>query len=163
MSTREIYRYVLHVNLSLDIILHFFVNERKLFWLNFSLQMNVNKFWNRKMRDVQVPRTRKFIGLDCISVNHREIWAISSKRYKLACVSIEDPDQPAHPGSLIRVFDGRSVGTQGSSVSLCIKLRLWSDCAIGQTDLNLHCMHMWTCFLCWMLAYLLICFRPHQE
>ena len=31
---------------------------------------------------------------------------VSSKRYKLACAHIEDSDQPAHPRSLIRVFDG---------------------------------------------------------
>ena len=32
---------------------------------------------------------------------------VSSKRYKLACASAEDSDQPVHPRSLIRVFGGR--------------------------------------------------------
>ena len=31
---------------------------------------------------------------------------VFSKRYKLACVPIDDSDQPAHPRSLIRAFDG---------------------------------------------------------
>ena len=31
---------------------------------------------------------------------------VFSKRYKLACVPIDDSDQPAHPHSLIRAFDG---------------------------------------------------------
>ena len=65
----------------------------------------------------------------------------SSKRYTLACVPIEDSDQPAHPRSLIRVFDGRSMGSKGSNVSSGGKLRLWSDCEDTQTYLNLHYTH----------------------
>ena len=38
----------------------------------------------------------------------------SSKIYKLACASIEDSEQPVHPQSLIRVFDGCSMGSQVS-------------------------------------------------
>ena len=30
------------------------------------------------------------------------------------------------------------------------KLRLWSDHAVVQTDLNLHCTHLPTCTLCWI-------------
>ena len=37
--------------------------------------------------------------------------------YKTACVSSEDSDQPEHPCSLIRVFAGYFVGSQGSKVS----------------------------------------------
>ena len=49
---------------------------------------------------------------------------VSNKRYKLACVPIEDSDQPLHPCSLIRVFDERSMDSQGSGVSSGEKLRL---------------------------------------
>ena len=38
---------------------------------------------------------------------------VSSKRCKLACAPIKDTYQTAHPCSLISVFDGRSVGSQG--------------------------------------------------
>ena len=40
---------------------------------------------------------------------------VSSKRCKLACAPIKETDQTAHPCSLISVFDGRSVGSQGSN------------------------------------------------
>ena len=39
---------------------------------------------------------------------------VSSKRYRLACAHIEDSDQPAHLLTLIRVFNGQSIGSQGS-------------------------------------------------
>ena len=52
------------------------------------------------------------------------IEPVSSKRYKLACAPIEDSDQPAQMRRLIRVFDGRSMGSQGFSVSSGGKLRL---------------------------------------
>ena len=45
------------------------------------------------------------------------------KRYMLPCATIEDSDQPARPRSLIRVFDGRSMGSQVSKVSSGRKLR----------------------------------------
>ena len=43
-------------------------------------------------------------------------------------------DHPSHPRSLIRVFEGRSMRSQGSSVSSGGKLRLWSKCADVLTD-----------------------------
>ena len=42
---------------------------------------------------------------------------VSIKGYNLACVRIEDLDQTAHMRSLIRVFDRRSIGSQGYNVS----------------------------------------------
>ena len=42
---------------------------------------------------------------------------VSNKRYKLACAPIEDSDQPVHPQSPIRIFDGHSMGRQGSNIS----------------------------------------------
>ena len=80
-------------------------------------------------------------------------------RHKLACTSIEDSDQPAHPRSLIRVFDERSMGSQGSNVSSGGKLRLWPDCADARTDFNFRCMHMPTCTLCWVPACAKTLFR----
>ena len=47
---------------------------------------------------------------------------VSSKRYKLTCTPIKDSDQPAHPQSLIRVFNVRSMGNEGSNVSSHRKL-----------------------------------------
>ena len=66
----------------------------------------------------------------------------------MACAPIKDSDQTAHPCSLIRVFDGHSMGKQESNVSSGGKIKLWSDCAGARTDLNLRCMHMPTCTLC---------------
>ena len=73
-----------------------------------------------------------------------------SKMYKFALAPIEDSDQPAHPRSLIWVLDRRSMGSQGSNVSSGIKLRICSDCAHAQTNLNLRFMHMPTCILHWV-------------
>ena len=56
--------------------------------------------------------------------------------YKIACVPSEDSDQPAHPRSLIRVFTGHSLGSQGSKASSGGQRRLWSDCADVQADLS---------------------------
>ena len=66
-----------------------------------------------------------------------------NKRYKLACAPIEDSDQTAQMHSLIRVFDGYSLGSQWFNVSSCRKLRHWSDGADVQTGKNLCCMHTW--------------------
>ena len=49
---------------------------------------------------------------------------VTSKLCKLACASIEDSDQPAHPYSLIIVFDGHSMGSQWSNISSDGKIRL---------------------------------------
>ena len=38
------------------------------------------------------------------------------KEYKLACEQIKDSAQTAHPRSLIRVFDGRSMCSQGFQI-----------------------------------------------
>ena len=44
------------------------------------------------------------------------------------------------------------MGSQGSNVSLDRKLRLCPDCVDVQTDLNLCCVIMSTCSLCWSPA-----------
>ena len=74
---------------------------------------------------------------------------VTSKRYKLACALIKYSDQPAHPRSLIRVFDKPSMDSQVSNVSSGGKLRLWLDCANAQTLLNLRYTHMPACAICW--------------
>ena len=70
--------------------------------------------------------------------------------------------------SLIRVFDGHSMGSQEPNVSTGGTLRLWSDCAHPQTDLNLRCAHMpnlylmmdpgsslsWLLKVCWLSGQL---------
>ena len=47
----------------------------------------------------------------------------SRNRYTLTCVPIEDSDQPGHLHSLIRVFDGHSMGSQVSNIFTGRKLR----------------------------------------
>ena len=73
----------------------------------------------------------------------------SVKMYKLAGAPIEDSDQPAHTRSLIRVFDGRSMGSQARNffrrktkawVRLCESV----DCF--ESSLYAHV----TCTLCWI-------------
>ena len=41
---------------------------------------------------------------------------VSIEGFNLTCAPIEDSNLSAHPHSLIRVFDGRSVDRQGSNV-----------------------------------------------
>ena len=43
----------------------------------------------------------------------RDRERVLGKRYKLACAPIEDTDQPAHPHSLIRDYDGHSMVAKG--------------------------------------------------
>ena len=80
---------------------------------------------------------------------------MSSKRYLLACAHIEDSDQPVHSHSLIRVVDGRLMGSQESNPSSGGKLRIWPDCAVAQTGSNLRWTHMQTCTLYWLPAPIL--------
>ena len=54
--------------------------------------------------------------------------------YTLASAPIKDSHQTAHRHSLVRVFDGRSMGSQESYVSSGRKLRLWPDCADSQSN-----------------------------
>ena len=68
----------------------------------------------------------------------------------LACAPIEDSDQTARLCSLIWVFDGCSICSQGFNISLGIRLRLCSDCVDVQTEMNLHCICMQTCTLGWI-------------
>ena len=69
---------------------------------------------------------------------------MSSKRYKFACVPIEDSDQHAHLRKLIRVFDGRAMGSQWTNDSSDRKPMHLSDWADKQTNFNLCCRHMST-------------------
>ena len=68
---------------------------------------------------------------------------------------IADSDQPAHLCSLIRVFDGCSMGKQGINVSSGGKLRLTLYSVDGQTDLSLQGTHMPTSTLCWIPAQMI--------
>ena len=54
----------------------------------------------------------------------------------------EDSDQTAHSRSLIRIFTGRILDSEGCKVSSCCQRRLWSDCADAQADLILCWAHM---------------------
>ena len=69
---------------------------------------------------------------------------------KLACALIEDTDQPVQLRRLIRVFNGRSVGSQGSNVSSGVNLRLYQTVGMhAHSDFNHLCTHMPTGTLCW--------------
>ena len=61
------------------------------------------------------------------------------KTNNMACAPSEDPDQPGHPPSLIRVFAVRMKKAWVLSYPLSTQQRLWSDWADAQTDLSLHC------------------------
>ena len=74
----------------------------------------------------------RVLGVDSPVVPNNE--PVSSIWYNFPCAPIEDSDQSAHPRSLIRVFDGRSMGSQGSDVSSGGTLRLLSDCV----DVQIH-------------------------
>ena len=62
------------------------------------------------------------------------IESVSSIRYKLAFLPIEDSDQPVYQHSLIRAFDGHSMGNQGSIIFSGGKLI--RQCVDAQTDLD---------------------------
>ena len=52
----------------------------------------------------------RVLGVDSPVVPNNE--PVSSIWYNFPCAPIEDSDQPAHPRSLIRVFDGRSMDSK---------------------------------------------------
>ena len=54
------------------------------------------------------------------------------KTYFWTCVPRETSDQPAHSRSLIGIFTGRILDSQGCKVFSCRKSRLWSDCVDAQ-------------------------------
>ena len=54
------------------------------------------------------------MGLLIIEIVHEPEY---SERYKLTYAPIEDSDQPVHPHSVIRAFNGRSMGSRGYNVS----------------------------------------------
>ena len=67
---------------------------------------------------------------------------LCQKTYLRTCAPSEDSDQPAHSRSLIRIFTGRILESQGSNVSSCGQRRLWSDCANAQADLSRRWAHL---------------------
>ena len=53
-------------------------------------------------------------------MDHEIIFITSGPgvQQKVTCAPIKGPEQTVHPYSLIRVFNGRSLGSQGPNVSL---------------------------------------------
>ena len=72
----------------------------------------------------------------------------AQRRLRSVCRPSEDSDQTAHSRSLIRVFAGHSVGSQGSKVSSGEQQRIWSDYANVRADLSLCLVHLHFCRLC---------------
>ena len=68
--------------------------------------------------------------------------------YKPASEASEDSDQPALPHSLISVFEGHLVGSQGSKAFSGGQWILWSVCADAQTDLSIRWSHKQYCRKC---------------
>ena len=65
------------------------------------------------------------------------------KTYVQTCAFSEGSDQ--HSQSLIRIFNGWILDSQGCKISVCGKRRFWSDCADAHDDLRLQWAHMWEC------------------
>ena len=59
----------------------------------------------------------------CVSLECRKRAGVHWQKKQVSCTPIEDSDPPVHSRSLIRVFDGRFLGSQGSNVSSGGKLR----------------------------------------
>ena len=58
------------------------------------------------------------------------------------CAPIEDSDQTARSRSLIRIFSGCVLDSQGCKVSPCVQRKLCSDYVDAQADLSLRSAHM---------------------
>ena len=65
----------------------------------------------------------------------------------------EDSDQTAHSRSLIRIFTGRNLDSQGCKVSSRRQQRLKSDCVDAQADLSLRWVHMSESMFSYVEAY----------
>ena len=52
------------------------------------------------------------------------------------------PEKIPDSRSLIRIFNGRILDSQGCKVYSCGLRRLWSDCTDAQADLSLRRAHM---------------------
>ena len=79
-------------------------------------------------------------------------WAASWQNQQNDCVPGEDPDQPGHLPSLIRVFAVRMKKAWVLSYPLSTQRRLWSDWANAQADLSLCRVHMPFCWFCYEAA-----------
>ena len=76
-----------------------------------------------------------------LKVSNTCIWDATWQNQQNKCAPSEDPDQPRHPPSLIRVFAVRSMGSWGPKVSSCGQRRLWSDWENAQANLSLRWTH----------------------
>ena len=73
------------------------------------------------------------------------IWATAQKTYLRTCAPSEDSDQSAHSRSLIKVFTGRILDSQGCIVSLCGQWGMKRLIFTGRILGNKGCMvAMWT-------------------
>ena len=97
--------------------------------------------WERGSKTWQLPTNQyASIAFPMAFVSITELQR--QKTYLRTCAPREDSDQPAHLGSLIRIFTERILNSQWCNVSLCGQRRLWSDCADAQADLSLRLTHM---------------------
>ena len=80
----------------------------------------------------------------------------TNKANTMACAPSEDPDQPGHPPSLIRVFAVRLKTARILIYPLSAQRRLWSDWAdaSAQSDQSLRCAHIPFCWFCHDAAHI---------
>ena len=73
--------------------------------------------------------------------NYEGIWAATSENVLSTCVLSEDSNKPAHSHSLIRIYTGHILNSQGCKVSSCRQQRL-IDCACTGCFESLLCVHV---------------------
>ena len=84
----------------------------------FDLKKNVDKVGPPPKKLSGSAYDGRRLSLDGLKAGNQSNYEpVSCKMYKLACAPTKDSDQPAHPRSLIRAFDGRSMGNKGLNVS----------------------------------------------
>ena len=84
-------------------------------------------------------------------------WAASCQNQQVACAPSEDPDQPGHLPSLIRVLAVRLRKHCALIYPFSAQRRLWLDWADAQANLSLRCAHRSFCWLCCAVSHMFIC------
>ena len=84
----------------------------------------------------------QYIRMNNLFYLHESVDPKCQEMYLQRWAPSEDSDQPAHSRSLIRIFTGRVLASQGVKGSSCGQRRPWSVCADAQADLSLRWAHM---------------------
>ena len=104
-----------------------------------------------KRKKTLVPFRRHVINTKSIIISsqyfgyfryHRNNTTQRQKTYLRKCAPSEASDQPSHSRSLVWIFTGRVLDSQGCRVSSSEQSRHWSDCAYAQADLSSLVAHV---------------------